>query len=77
MEIAKLKIENNQQIIVLPEKYHLEGSEVYVKKIGDTIILISTNNPYQSLWNSLDLFSEDFMENRQQLSLEKREDLFV
>ena len=64
------------KIVILPENYHIEGNEVYLKKIGKTIVLISTNNPYESLWNSLDLFSDDFMENREQLPLETREELF-
>lgn len=77
MEIAKLKTEKNQQIVILPENYCLEGNEVYLKKIGNAIVLISQQNPYQCLWDSLDLFSEDFMENREQLILEEREDLFA
>lgn len=76
METAKLKTEENQQIVILPKNYYLEGSEVYLKKIGNAIILITKENPYQCLWDSLDLFSEDFMENREQLPLQKREDLF-
>lgn len=76
METAKLKTEENQQIVILPKNYYLEGNEVYLKKIGNAIILITKENPYQCLWDSLDLFSEDFMENREQLPLQKREDLF-
>jgi hypothetical protein len=33
-------------------------------------------NYYQPLLDSLDLFSDDFMETREQSLLEKREDLF-
>jgi len=76
METAKLKIEKNQQIVILPDNYFLEGNEVYLKKMGNAIILISKENPYQCLWDSLDLFSEYFMENREQLPLQEREDLF-
>jgi hypothetical protein len=35
-----------------------------------------TENYYQPLLDSLGLFSDDFMETREQLLLEKREDLF-
>jgi hypothetical protein len=30
------------------------------------IVLIPKNNPSQTLWNSLDLFTDDFMETREQ-----------
>ncbi|WP_279239821.1 hypothetical protein [Scytonema sp. UIC 10036] len=39
------------------------------------MVLISKENPWQTLFDSLDIFSEDFMENREQLYLEEREDL--
>ena len=47
-----------------------------VEKVGNAIVLISKDNPWQSLFDSLKLFSEDFMETREQPRLETREDLF-
>ena len=76
MNKAKLKMEGNHQVIILPEDCHLEGDEVYIKQVGNALVLISKSNPYQSLWESLELFSEDFMNERVQPTLETREDLF-
>jgi antitoxin VapB len=76
MEIAKLINDGNNQVIILPKKFHLEGSEVYIKKVGDTIILIAKDHPWQTLFDSLDNFSNDFMENREEPNLQVREDLF-
>lgn len=76
MNIVKLLQEGNHQIIVLPEDYHLQGDEVYIKKVGNAIVIISKDNPWQSLFNSLDLFSEDFMESREEPNLHPGEDLF-
>jgi antitoxin VapB len=42
-------------------------------KIGSVIVLISQENPWQILFDSLSLFSEDFMEIREQPELENRE----
>ncbi|MDJ0601498.1 MAG: hypothetical protein QNJ37_21970 [Crocosphaera sp.] len=36
----------------------------------------SDDCPYQPLWDSLELFSDDFLETREQLPLETREVLF-
>ena len=76
MKTAKLKREKRHQIIILPEEFQIEGDEFYLKKIGQTIVLISVDNPYQSLWDSLELFSDDFMDKRQQPANDQREELF-
>lgn len=47
--------------------------EVYIKKIGNTVILIAKDNPWQSLVDSLDQFSDDFMITRDQPPLDNRE----
>jgi len=73
METAKLLMNGDIQAVVLPKEFHFQGSEVYIKKIGSVIVLISKENPWQALFDSLSLFSEDFMENREQPGLETRE----
>jgi antitoxin VapB len=44
-----------------------------MKKIGSIIVLISKENPWKALFDSLSIFSEDFMESREQPVLETRE----
>lgn len=73
MEIAKLSTIDDRQAVILPESFQVEETEVYIKKIGNLIILIPKENSWQALWESLSLFSEDFMENRDQPELEMRE----
>lgn len=73
MNKIQLIQQGNQQIIILPEEYKFTSDEVYLKKVGDNLVIVS-ENPWQDLWDSLDLFSEDFMETREQLPLEKREE---
>lgn len=76
MTTAKIKQEGNNQIIILPEEYHLEGDEVYLKKIGNAIILTSQENLWDSWWESLDLFDDDFLEQREQPKLQNRDNCF-
>jgi antitoxin VapB len=59
----------------LPEDFKLTGTEVYIKKIGNAIILIAKDNPWQSLIESLDNFSDDFMTTRDQPLIDTRESL--
>jgi antitoxin VapB len=42
----------------------MAGTEVYIKKMGNAIALIPKDNPWQSLFESLEQFSEDFMTTR-------------
>ena len=73
METAKLLMNGDTQAVILPKEFQFQGNEVYIKKIGSVIVLISQENPWQALFDSLSLFSEDFMENREQPVLETRE----
>lgn len=70
---AKLATDGKNQSVVLPEDYHFPGDEVYIKKVGDAIVLISKDKPWQILFDSLDEFSDDFMTDRNQLMMQTRE----
>lgn len=75
MNKVQLITSGDNQTVILPKDFHLQGTEVYVKKIGNAIVLISQENPWQTLLDSLNLFSEDFMSNRTQPALEIRQEL--
>ncbi|MGB3641414.1 MAG: type II toxin-antitoxin system VapB family antitoxin [Rivularia sp. (in: cyanobacteria)] len=75
MKTAKLITNDDNQTVVLPEEFKFDGNEVYIKKIGNAIVLISKENPWQTLLDSLELFSEDFMETREQPQLDIRDTL--
>jgi len=74
MNTAKLSIADDYQTVILPKEFHFAGNEVYVKKIGDALVLISKENPWKTFFDSLNMFSDDFMLVRKQLLVERRED---
>jgi antitoxin VapB len=76
MSTAKILSNGNKQTILLPDEINFNGDEVYIKRIGNMVILIPKENPWQSLFDSLDQFSEDFMETREQLKLENKDKMF-
>lgn len=76
MNIAKLSKSDNIQTVILPQEFQIEGNEVYIKKMGNALLLIPKDKPWQILWDSLELFSEDFMNSRDQPQQEQRETLF-
>ncbi|XGV96053.1 MAG: antitoxin [Leptolyngbya sp. BL-A-14] len=73
MNTAKISTDGTHQIVILPEDFKVTGTEVYIKKVGNAIVLIAKDNPWQSLFESLDDFSDDFMVSREQPLLEQRE----
>ena len=75
MNIAKIFKSGNSQAIRLPKEFRLNQEEVYITKIGDSILLTPHKEKWLNLVNSLDLFSDDFMDERNQLQLENREEL--
>jgi antitoxin VapB len=76
MKTARLFKNGQSQAVRLPKEFRFEGEDVFIKKRGNTIILIPVNNPWKSLINSLTMFSEDFMATRDQPTQQDREDLF-
>lgn len=76
MKKAKLFQNGQSQAVRLPREFRFKGDEVYIKKSGDIILLLPINNPWQSLLDSLDQFSTDFMQERHQPEQQNRDDLF-
>ena len=61
----------------LPKEFRFEGDKVIIKRSGNAVVLIPANNSWDSLSNSLDKFSADFMDNRHQPEQQSRERLLV
>ena len=76
METAKLFQNGKSQAVRLPKKYRLPGDKVLIQKIGDAVILLPYDNPWQAWMEGLKLFSDDFMETRSQPEQQKRQDSF-
>ena len=77
METAKLFQNGKSQAVRLPKKFRLNGERVYVKRVGNAVVLLPYNTPWQSLVDSLALFSDDFLSNRNQPPAQKRGKAFA
>jgi antitoxin VapB len=64
MQTAKIFTNGRSQAVRLPKECRFSGKEVYIKKFENIVILISKDDPWASLINSIEQFSDDFMENR-------------
>lgn len=77
MDTAKLFKSGRSQAVRLPKKFRFEGEEVYVKRVGEAVVLLPREDSWRTLYESLGAFSEDFMAAREQPSeQERREPLF-
>ena len=76
MKTAKIFKNGQSQAIRLPKEFRFEGDTVYVKRWGKSAILISPMNPWQSLFSSLNKFSDDYLKDRKQPPQQFREGLF-
>lgn len=76
--IAKIFKNGQSQAVRLPKEFRFENQdELFVKKVEDGIILLPKNDKsvWDNMFDKLDEFSDDFMQNRVQPT-QNREDLF-
>ena len=76
MDTAKLFQNGKSQAVRLPKEYRFRGTKVYVKKMGNAVILIPEQDSWETLIESLALFSDNFMEERIQPPTDERTALF-
>ncbi len=77
MRTAKLFRNGQSQAVRLPKEFRFDGEEVFIKKVGNVVMLIPVARSWDSLLNSLDKFSPDFMDERNQPEQAPREELFA
>jgi antitoxin VapB len=73
MKTAKLFQNGQSQAVRLPKEFRFDDSEVFIKKSGNIVQLIPRSDSWNSLFGSLKKFSRDFMDDRVQPELDKRE----
>lgn len=66
MKTAKLFKNGRSQAVRLPKDCRFSGTDVYVKKFEGIVLLIPKDDPWAILVDSLDDFTDDFMDIREQ-----------
>ncbi len=75
MQTAKIFVNGRSQAVRLPKEFRFSENDVFIKKIGKIVILIPKDDPWASFANSLDQFTDDYMETRDQPAQDSREPL--
>lgn len=73
MDKAKLFMNGRSQAVRLPKEYRFEGSEVMVTRLGSAVVLLPKEHGWNILFESLDGFTPDFMEERHQPPVQDRD----
>ena len=74
METAKLFQNGSSQAVRLPKAFRISGNEVKIFKKGNQVILEPIETTWDSFFESLSEFPEDFMKDgRNQPAMQKRE----
>ena len=77
MKTAKIFKNGQSQAVRIPKEFRFKGNEVMVKKIGNAVVLLPKESSWDNLFNSLNKFSDDFMEDRNQpTAQQERKELF-
>lgn len=77
MKVAMVTTEREGQTVHLPAEIRLADGEFFVTQVGRSLLLVPKGtSPWQSLVESLEGFSEDYMEDRAQPAPQKRETVF-
>ena len=74
-EMIDIKNIKGIQAIRIPEKMKLNDDKAYLKKVGNALYIIPFHNPWQNLIESIESFTPDFMDSREQPGNQQRESI--
>lgn len=76
MLTAKLFLNGSSQAVRLPKEYRFAGTEVYVQKVGNTVMLVPKEKAWETFLEGINGFTDDYiqiMESRSDDVPDKRE----
>lgn len=73
METAKLFINGRSQAVRIPKAFRFEGTEVYIKKTSEGVLLIAKDNSTWDVWEkNLLKYDEPLLVKRNQPSKQQK-----
>ena len=64
MDTAKIFVNGRSQAVRLPKEYRFDGSDVFIKKIDDVVVLIPRDKVWKTFRHSFSKFSDDLLLKR-------------
>ena len=75
MKTARIFLNGRSQAVRLPKEFRFSGKDVYINKVGNMVVLLPKDDPWAPLISSLNQFTDDFMQTRDQPAQDTRESL--
>jgi antitoxin VapB len=75
MKTAKLFQTGRSQAVRLPKEFRFPGAEVYIKRVGQAVVLLPEAHSWDVLFDACEEFSPDFMAERRQPPHQSRPEL--
>ena len=75
MKTAKIFENGRRQAVRLPKECRFDTNEVAINRIGDIVLLMPVSNKWISFMQAIDMFSDDFMQERDEYNKQEREEL--
>ncbi len=76
MKTAKVFQNGRSQAVRLPKEFQFSGDDVYIQKVGDSVVLFPKEKLWETFLHGLNGFTDDFMaEGRDQGRMQEREGL--
>jgi antitoxin VapB len=77
-QVAKVFLNGRSQAIRIPKEFRVESDEVYIEKVGDTLVITpKKENHWDSFSEALEkVDTSDFMKERTEPPMDQREELF-
>jgi antitoxin VapB len=70
---AKLFRNGKSQAVRLPKEFRFPGDKVYIQKMGNAVILLPYDDPWEPFFQALELFPDDFMDEGRMQPTEQQE----
>ena len=67
--------ELREEAVRLPKEFRFEGESVYIHHVGSYVVLVPMHDPWRSMFEATEHFTDDFMAERDQGSQPERESL--
>jgi antitoxin VapB len=76
MHISKVFVSGKSQAVRIPKEFQIDEKEVYIQKVGKSLVLFPKDDPWTLFEQSLSKFTDDvFEDGRNQPEMQIREEL--
>jgi antitoxin VapB len=63
-QTAKIFTNGRSQAVRLPKEFRFDTSEVYIRKVGDEVVISAKKSSWEDFFNRKSTFGDDFLAER-------------